>query len=168
MEILIAGLILVALMAYASTKIKKRAAEAFESELIENEAYSLQKPDGFLHVIDSPDHSLEAYSREFDEGDFRARRAKIELQVFRDRGMDDVVGEITKNARRADVLLSSENISVIETEERNNEMAVSAVYKIIAVQDAIYRLRFAVTDKYRDEYSDKINRTLESFAVKSN
>src|SRR4030095_7816250 len=82
MELLIPGLILVALMVWVSTRIKKRAAEAFEPETIESENYSLHKPEGFLHFIDSPDHDFEAYSKEFDEGDFRLRRSKIEVDVL--------------------------------------------------------------------------------------
>jgi hypothetical protein len=51
MEILIAGVILVAFMAYASTRIKRSAAKAFEAETVETDQFVIQKPDGFLNVI---------------------------------------------------------------------------------------------------------------------
>jgi len=167
MELLIPGLILVALMAYASTKIKKRAAEAFEPELIETDAYRIQKPEGFLHVINSPDHDFEAYSKEFDEGDFRIRRAKIEVDVFRDNDMQGVVKLIRQNASRTEITSETGTVTMVEADEAANEISLNAVYKIVAGAEAIYRLRFAVINRHRDDYSDKIDDTLESFALKS-
>ena len=66
MELLIPGLLLVALMVYASTRIKRTAAEAFEPETIETDVFVLEKPEEFLNVINH-DLALElqAYSREF-------------------------------------------------------------------------------------------------------
>ena len=167
MEILILGLILVGLMVYASTRIKKRAAEAFEPELIETARYSLRKPEGFLHVIDSPDHDLEAYSREFDEGDFRLRRAKIEVDVFPQYDLDSVVEAIEQAASRSEPRSSSNTVSVLETEEEANEIRLSAVYKFVRSGEDIYRLRFGVLAKHRAEYSDRINDTIDSFTVKT-
>ena len=81
MEILIPGLILVALMIYASTKIKKSAAQAFEPELIETDAFILKKPAGFLTVIGGdPKLAFESYSKEFGTGEaseFRKATANV-------------------------------------------------------------------------------------------
>ncbi len=68
MEIFIIGIIIVALMAYASTKIKKAAGEAYKLEMLENEQFAITKPDGF--IIPVKEHSefmFEAYSKEFGE-----------------------------------------------------------------------------------------------------
>jgi hypothetical protein len=66
MEILILGLILVAVMVWASTKIKRKAAEAFEAERIEADGFSLDKPDGFLQRInDDGEYLFDAFSKEF-------------------------------------------------------------------------------------------------------
>ena len=51
MEILIPGLILVALMVYVSTKIKKNAVDAFGEETITTDDFVLIKPEGFLHNL---------------------------------------------------------------------------------------------------------------------
>ena len=69
MELLIPGLILVALMAYASTRIKRAAARAFEAETIAGDGFTLDKPDGFLVRI-GPDGGLlfDAYSKDFGTG----------------------------------------------------------------------------------------------------
>lgn len=69
MEILIPGLILVALMVWASTRIKRNAAQAFEAEHIEGVGFELEKPAGFLNRIDARDGYLfDAYSKEFGTG----------------------------------------------------------------------------------------------------
>jgi hypothetical protein len=68
MEILIPGLILVALMVYASTKIKRSAAAAFDAETIETDDYVIQKPGGFLNNLNGdPAYLFESYSKEFGE-----------------------------------------------------------------------------------------------------
>src|SRR5436189_43661 len=91
MELLIPGLILVALMAWASTKIKKRAADAFEAETVETDRYILQKPEGFLHVLGDSDHEFYAYSREFGEGtSSKIRRATIEIDVLRSANLAEI------------------------------------------------------------------------------
>ena len=66
MEILIPGLILVALMVWASTKIKKKASAAYEDEIVETDTFILEKPEGFISPA-YPDEGLEfaAYSKEF-------------------------------------------------------------------------------------------------------
>jgi hypothetical protein len=167
MEILIAGLILVALMVWASTKIKKRAAEAFESETIETQHYTLEKPDGFLHVIDSPDHDLEAYSKEFDEVDFRLRRAKIEIDVLEDTSLAAVCDLLRQSDEASALVEESDGVCRIETEETANENEFKVFYKLVGTSRGIYRLRFAVVSKHADEYLRRIEETLDSFTIKS-
>ena len=83
MELLIPGLILVGLMVYASTRIKRSAARAFEAETVETAEFTLYKPDGFLSVLNGdPAYIFEAYSKDFGTGDdnnVRAARARIRL-----------------------------------------------------------------------------------------
>ena len=81
MELLIPGLILVAFMVYASTRIKRVAAEAFEPETVETDDFTLDKPEGFLNVINrDPSLAFYAYSKDMGVGEaaeFRAGRAEI-------------------------------------------------------------------------------------------
>ena len=167
MEILVPGLILVALMVYASTRIKKRAAEAFESELIETDAYSIQKPEGFLHVIDSPKHDFEAYSKESGD-EAGARRATIEVDAVPGTNVDAACETIRASAHEYSVRSEDTAARVIETEEATNESDVRAFYKLVRSSNAVYRLRFAVISKHSEEYLRRINETLESFVVKTN
>src|SRR6476619_909220 len=86
MELLVPGLIIVALMVYASTKIKRNTVRAFEEERIEGEGFTLIKPEGFLHKLNHSDAlGFEAYSREFgvDRAE-NARRAVLKLQLTGD------------------------------------------------------------------------------------
>jgi hypothetical protein len=82
MELLIPGLILVALMVYASTRIKRAAARAYERETIANPDFVLVKPEGMLHRVDSR-YAFEAFSREFGNEpaeDVRAATAVVEIR----------------------------------------------------------------------------------------
>lgn len=168
MEILIPGLILVALMMYASTKIKKRAAAAFEPELIETETYSLMKPDGFLHVIDDPNHELAAYSKEYGSGDnSQIRKAVIEVDVLRNVDLGSVREAITEGSGRSEIIRESKDLLLIETHEPANESALKGFYKLVGVGNSVYRLRVAVLPEHVEEYSRKIDETLESFTVNS-
>lgn len=167
MELLIPGLILVALMAWASTKIKKRAAEAFEAETIDTSDYSLEKPEGFLHVIGSRDHEFEAYSKEFDESDFRLRRGKIEIDVLTDGDLKSVCDEVRSGTTDLSISDGDRGIRWVECEEAANENAFKVFYKIVDTPRGIYRLRFAVISKHVDDYLRRINETLDSFRVKT-
>ena len=167
MEFLIPGLILVALMAYASTRIKKRAAAAFEPEVLDTEHYSFQKPDGFLHVVGDRDHELHAYSKEFGEYDeSRVRRATIEMDIIRGTSIDAVVDEVRGSSTAFDMPVAGERIRRLETTEASNEAEFKCVYKIVGSEDGIYRLRFAVLPEYAADYTEAIEETLNSFNVK--
>jgi hypothetical protein len=83
MEFLIPGLLLVAFMVWASTKIKRKSAEAFAAELIETKYFRLKKTQGFLNVL-GPDGGLilDIYSRSFitsGKKDFRAATIQARL-----------------------------------------------------------------------------------------
>lgn len=169
MELLIPGLILVALMVWASTKIKKRAADAFETEFIETENYSLQKPEGFLHVIDDPGHEFHAYSRDFGKGDNTGiRQATIDIDVFPYTRLETVRDLVKESASRAEIV-GDETASVcrLGAEETANEIAFNAFYEIVAAENDVYRLRFAVLREHSDDFLRKIDETLDSFTVKT-
>jgi|SRR5215203_3724684 len=169
MELLIPGLLLVALMVWASTKIKKTAADAFEPEFIETENYSLQKPDGFLHVIGDEEHELKAYSKEFGKGDKNGtRQATIEIDVFPDSDLRSVQDSLRNGASRSEVITETSTISELNTDESANEIDVSAFYKVVVAGDQAYRLRFAVLPEYVDDYRAKIEEAFDSFIIKTN
>src|SRR5260370_21728636 len=97
MELLIPGLILVALMVYASTRIKKTAAVAFEPETIETDDFIIQKPDGFLNKINRDEQfEFEAYSKEFGgAGAENIRQGTAYLMVYDDISVDQAVTNLS-------------------------------------------------------------------------
>ena len=168
MELLIPGLILVALMAWASTKIKKSAADAFEAETIETDSYTLQKPEGFLHVLNDPGHEFYAYSKEYGAGpNSTVRRATIEIDIFRSESLADIRNAIKSSAADAEVVRDTSSECELETEETANETSIRCFYRVVGSQSAVYRLRFAALAEHVDEYVDRINATLDSFSVRS-
>ena len=82
MELLIPGLILVAIMVWASTRIKRNAAAAFDAERVETNDFIIEKPEGFLHVLnDTTGLLFRAYSKEFGTvGRTELRQATIEIE----------------------------------------------------------------------------------------
>ena len=111
MEILVPGLILVGFMVWASTRIKRKAAKAFEREEIETPEYTLTKPEGFLALAEPPDGLLfSAYSKEFgSDGAERVRKATVELSRFPDAHFD----EITERAKIDSARVTSEHSGII-------------------------------------------------------
>lgn len=99
MELLIPGLILVALMIYASTRIKRSAARAFEAETIETDDFVIEKPDGFLNVIGGdPKFAFEAYSRDFGgDGTENIRRATANIVQKNNVTVEGVAAELLKS-----------------------------------------------------------------------
>ena len=163
MELLIPGLILVAVMVYVSTRIKKRAADAFNAESINADGFSLEKPEGFLHVVGDERHEFMAYSKEVGEDDNSStRRATIELDVLPEAD----VASVRKAICEASVNSSARQEDVLETDEGANETEFRAVYKLAARGSSVYRLRFAVLAEHFDEFSRRIDDTIESFVTK--
>ena len=172
MELLIPGLILVALMVYASTKIKKNAARAYEQETIETPEFSVVKPEGFICPVDYNEGLIfAAYSKEYgrDQTD-SVRQASAEIRKFDDKSFD----EICERAKIDSVRVVSEDIgilngaksSVIATERIDAEITLDAINKIVEGDEKIYELIITVLPEYKEDYSRKIDEMLGSFALK--
>ena len=154
-------------MVWASTKIKKRAADAFEAESIETEIYSLQKPEGFLHVIGDDEHEFKAYSRDFGEGDNNGvRQATIEIDALPAEQFASARDDVLNAASDSKIRSSTEDSYEIWTDETANGSPVNVFYKFIRKGDSLYRLRYAVLPASKDEYSDKVDETLNSFELR--
>jgi hypothetical protein len=148
MEILILGVILVALMAYVSTRIKKSAAQAFEREIVETEDFKIVKPEGFLNPInENSGYAFEAYTKDFDESD-AAEHRKAVARIYKNPGQ-------------------SENLPA-ESEKIEKGVAIQTFRKVLKnnKSGAVYELEISVLKNYREQYLDKINEMLNSFSVK--
>jgi hypothetical protein len=171
MEILIPGLILVALMVYVSTKIKKSAAEAYEEEFIDRDEFSITKPEGFINPLnaDSP-FTFEVYTKEFaNEPNERLRKATAELRVFEDAKFDEVADIVRNSAPNvvSDIARKDgRRTQIIQTEEFTDNANVSAYHKIVEGDGKVFHLRAWALAENKDEYSRKMEEMLDSFAVK--
>lgn len=171
MELLIPGLILVALMVYASTRIKKTVAAAFEAETIETDGFVIEKPDGFLSVINGrPDLEFEAYSREFGgESSPEIKQARVEIRRFENSHLDETVARIKE---AADVISDTPEIIdqrkyiLIDAKKIEKGIALRESYKLAETASGVYELKIIALAETNGDISRKIEMLLSSFLVK--
>jgi hypothetical protein len=170
MEILFVGIIVVALMAYVSTKIKKSAAAAFAEETIETEEFSLVKPENFLSPVESEDFlAFYAYSKEYgeEENAEKLRQGLIKLKILAGRSMADIV----KDRRSGfDTVSSEQKIgteSVLLVGEKT-EADVETIYyhKLIASDERVFDLEMSFLGDYRAKYEPSAEKLMASFHLK--
>jgi hypothetical protein len=156
MEILIPGLILVALMVWASTKIKKKASAAYEDEIVETDTFILEKPEGFISPA-YPEEGLEfaAYSKEFGRDRTRdLRQAQLEIRL---RG-----GESAEQAARTLGVELEED--VIEVAAPSSDQA--EFLRLVDSSDGVYELRGRLLVEHRQEFARKLKEMMRSFTLK--
>ena len=176
MEILIIGLLFVALMVYVSTKIKKNAAQAYEREEIESKEFGIIKSENLMHPLrDKSEYAFEAYSNDYGEGEARSIwRAHALLRILPN--MDFRTARVNvKNS--ADKVLSDkvekdpptgQKIRLLETSRTEDEIERREFWKIVenTKTNKIYELKVSVLEKYLDEYAEKAEEMIGSFTVK--
>ena len=150
MEILIIGALFVALMAYVSTKIKRRAQAAYEQEPLENEYFTITKPEGFIvPVKESSEFLFETYSKdlgeEFTNEEFYQCRANV--------------------TEKTGIEYQTE---ILESEKLEKETSFKVFSKTLVDQNLkkSFKLEIFLLPEYQEKYADKINLMLESFALK--
>lgn len=141
MELLIPGLILVALMVYASTRIKRAAAKAFEAETIEADSFVIEKPVGFLNVLNGdPGYAFQAYSKDFGTGetqDLRQATAMLTVTPLADddgfAAEDEIVSERTE-------VIDGSNYKVREAKHTEKGVSFCTLSKTVERDGQLYRL----------------------------
>ena len=171
MELLIPGLILVALMVYASTRIKKTVATAFEAETVETDGFVIEKPEGFLNVINGrPELEFEAYSREFGgEGAPEVKQARVEIRLFENSNLDEAVtriGETAQVVSNTPEIIDERKYLLIDAEKVENGIALREFYKLVEKGSGVYELKIIALAETNGDISRKIEMMLASFLVK--
>ena len=171
MELLIPGLILVALMVYASTKIKKITAAAFEAETLETDDFMLEKPEGFLNILNrDPALEVDAYSREFGvETTAEIRQARIEVRHYRVCKMSEAIAMIKEKATiKTDIseVINERKYRLIEAERIEKGIGYREIYKLTEKGEDVFELRVIALEETTDDISRKIDEIVLSFAVK--
>lgn len=166
MEILIVGLVIVALMVYGSTKLKKYTAAQFEREEIDEQEFSLVKPEGFLHVLNESKFAFYAYSKEFGKAEAEEmRQAEIFIKFFADKTLAEVCEGIKTSAEKIVYFEDEGKECLIETETMIDEIGVDEIYKIVE-GEKVYQLKISVLKNFRAEYENRIETISDSFRVK--
>ncbi len=169
--ILIPGLLLVALMVYASTRIKRSVAQAFEAETVETEDFVIQKPDGFLNVINGdPQYAFEAYSKDFGEGDAQEFRQGTAKLTIRDGSMlDAAVVYIKKSGQPVSDLkevIGETHYRLLEIELFKKQIEFRALYKLAESNSKVYELEVTQLVTTTDDFARKIDLMVDSFEIK--
>ena len=172
MELLIPGLILVALMVYASTRIKKTAAQAFEPETIETDEFVIEKPEGFLHVINGdPKYAFEAYSKEYGSAgaeEVRQGTARLHLLSSENAGHDlaDFLGPSSVRLRDESEVVNGIKYRITETKRTEKGVELSIVSKSAEHDGRVYIFETARLAETTPEFARKIETMLHSFTLK--
>jgi len=168
MELLIPGLLLVALMVWASTRIKKIAASAFDRETIETEEFVIQKPEGFLHNLNGdPKYIFEAYSREYSKANDKLRAGTATITRIENTTLEAVVNGMLQ----ADDLTDQGTEIIGEGRYRhfesiNNNVGVETArsYKLTEKNGRVYKLELTALDSAQN--SQWVETFFDSFRVK--
>lgn len=171
MELLIPGLILVALMVWASTRIKRTVAEAFEPEFIDSTSFTLDKPVGFLHVLnDDSGVEFRGYSKEFGKtGKKDVRQVTAEVRVYEDKDLARRKSEIGSQER---VLSSTpytdagEKALRLDTEVSGDGPEFRRYYKLVTRGRRLIELKISVLEEYSADNEELVDGLITGFIVK--
>jgi hypothetical protein len=171
MELLVPGLILVALMVYASTRIKRISKEAYEPERIETEQFVVEKADGFLNIVVPPKPLiLDGYSKEFGQDNATdVRQARYSL-VLRD-GVD--TGRAYREIATLGDIVSDTNAMIDDRRYRDIVVKFTAdgigydeVYRICGNADGTFVFKVTMLENAAEELRNLATKMLESFQLK--
>jgi len=150
MELLIPGLLLVAFMVWASTRIKKNAAAAFDAETIETDEFVIQKPEGFLHNLNGdPKFIFEAYSKEYSKANDKLRVGTATITKIAGKKMDEVANGILQDANAADdetQMIGDYRYRIITSNKKENDVETEVSYKLVEKNGSIYKLEITALD----------------------
>jgi hypothetical protein len=148
MEIWIVGGIIVAIMVYVSTKIKRAAKEAYEQELFETDEFRIVKPEGFLiPVTENPAFAFEAYSKDFAEDtDEDMNRCWITVEAI-----DNVANEAFES----------------ENEGETRGASVKTFRKLVVSKKLkkSFQLEINLVQDHSEEYLGRVEMALASFRL---
>ncbi|MBL8122727.1 MAG: hypothetical protein KIT61_09790 [Pyrinomonadaceae bacterium] len=172
MELLIPGLILVAIMAWASTRIKKNAAAAFVAETVETDEFVVEKPEGFLHVLnDGSGLAFRSYSKEFGTvGKKDIRQAKLEINIRRDTTIEEVRNEIAERSESVEseqpYLDGGEKATVLMTKKTEDGAEFDVLTKLVTRGNNVYEARASVLSEYSESILSKLEEAIERLRIK--
>jgi len=162
MELLIPGLILVGLMIYASTRIKRSAAQAFLEETIETPDFTLKKPDGLLQVLNGdPELSFEAYSKEFGT----IGRKEVRIVTATIRALEEQPQSEGNALSEFNEVIGDQYYRVTESKEVDDGGEFRVIRKAADRGREIIVLEVKALEPVSEEQSRKLDAMVQSFRV---
>ena len=171
MEFLIPGLILVALMAWASTRIKRNAAAAFDAETVETDHFVVTKPEGFLHVLnDNSGLAFRAYSKEFGKiGEKEVRQATIEIEA-KDGDIDAIRKKIESESESIEsfepYLDGGERAAIVGSKRIEDGGEYENFSKLVTRGGRVWECRYSVLSEHLRDHFSRMELALDSLRVK--
>jgi hypothetical protein len=170
MEILIVGILVVALMVWASTRIKRNAAAAFDAETIDTDEFTLQKPDGWLSKVEPTlPYVFEAYTKDFAEEPNQGVRlgtAVIEKGI----GSEDEIARVAigEGVVTDDLpeIVGAKHYRIIELTRSSDEIDELEWLKFATTNGTVYTLRVTALAETTDEFRRNIESMVDSFEIK--
>lgn len=158
-------------MVWASTRIKRIAAAAFEAETIETDDFVIQKPDGFLNNLNGdPKYTFEAYSKEFGTDATDIRQGRVQLTVTNNANVDQIIDGLSEDgdkiAEDVTEIIGATRYRVIEAKRDENGHDLCVTYKITEKDSRVFTLETIRLAETSDEFARKIEAFANSFELK--
>lgn len=172
MELLIPGLILVALMVYVSTRIKRAAALAYEREAVETDEFSIVKPEGFLvPVKEDPEFKFEAYSKECgheEAGNIRQAAAKVTIRegLSFEAACDQVRTSAGRIVAESTPVIGGHRVFLLDAEKETGGVRQEVFHKLVVKNGSVYDLEITVLQEHKDDHLRNIDDLRTSFTLK--
>ena len=171
MEILIIGIIVVAIMAWASTRIKRTAAAAFDAERVETAEFSIDKPDGWLSIADPrAPYLFEAYSKAFGKEPNEKVRLGTATVEKNSGTLDDAALKAVAEGRVTDDLrevVSDVHYRLVELNHTDGESEQLEWLKFAQAEGSVYTLQVKALAETTDEFRRDIEKMVNSFLLKT-
>ena len=169
MELLIPGLILVALMVWASTKIKRAAAKAFDAEHVEGDGFAIDKPDGFLNRhYDSSEYLFDAYSKDFGNGKGSNVRAATAIVFSSDESLNEAASleqsRLLNSDRSERFELDGRHCIIVTGQEERDGHKFNVSEKLLECGARTVVLKIEALQETSEDLSRKIEQLILSFS----
>jgi hypothetical protein len=156
-------------MVWASTKIKRKAADAFKEEHIEGDGFALDKPDGFLsrsHMDD--EHLFNAYSKDYGTGAAADIRAATAVVYVSDESLNEAASleqsRLEKSDRSERFELAGNHCIIVTGQLVRDGHVFNVSEKFLECGGYTRVLKIETLADAGDELSRKIEKLLLSFS----
>lgn len=159
-------------MVYASTRIKRSAAAAFDAETIETDDFIIKKPEGFLTVLNGDrDYAFESYSKEFGgEGAENFRRGTAHLRVLPDTDLDGAAADLIDEGDEviSDIyeVIGERRYRLIEIVRIVSGVEFRVFAKLGSTQNKVFVFQATAISETTEEFMRNIESMVASFELK--